>query len=183
MKLLWTFVAGAFLGAAVVGWWYKPGEKIEAPAAAERQADGSLVLERTATNPKAKPAHAIPKGGKAERKISVDVQPERADCPICTVDLTLVRMPDDTRRVIASSQTGTVLGGLDVPILPLNIWRDRPWAAGISRGTGEEAWGLWLDRDFGPVRFGAAANKIDENIHGGDKDRKYEARFKLGLRF
>src|SRR4030067_133190 len=116
MRYFWSFILGAFIGAAAFAAWQAPTKIVEAPAAAARQADGSLALERTATNPKAKPVAAIPKGGKAERAIRVDVQPERADCPICSVDLTLVRMPDDTRRVVASSQTGTVLGGLDVPI-------------------------------------------------------------------
>ena len=179
MRYIWTLILGMFLGAAALSMWQRPEQVAEAPAVAERQDDGSLVLERAATNPKARPAHAIPKGGKAERKISVDVQPERTDCPICTVDLTLVRMPDDTMRAIASSPTGTILGGLDVPILPLNVWRDRPWAAGISHGTGEEAWGAWLDRDFEYLRLGGEINKISENNY----ESRYEARFKIGLRF
>lgn len=175
MRYFWSFILGAFIGAAAFAAWQAPTKIVEAPAAAARQADGSLALERTATNPKAKPVAAIPKGGKAERAIRVDVQPERADCPICSVDLTLVRMPDDTRRVVASSQTGTVLGGLDVPIAPIDITKDHPWAAGISRGTDLESWGVWLDRDFGPVRFGGEANKTGDN--------NYEARIKLGIRF
>lgn len=174
-----AFMLGAFIGAGALAMWNKPVKVAEQPAAAERQADGSLVLERK-PDAKAKPAHAIPKGGKAERVVRVDVQPDRADCPICTVDLTLVRMPDDTRRVIASSPTGTVLGGLDVPIVPLVIEKDHPWAAGVSRGTGDESWGLWLDRDIGPVRIGGEANKISESTTGGSK---YEARFKIGLMF
>ena len=178
MKYFWTLILGMFLGAAALSVWQRPEQVAEAPAAEEHQADGSLVLERK-PDAKAKPAHAFPKGGKAERKISVDVQPERVDCPICTVDMTLVRMPDDTRRVVASSPTGTILGGLDVPIVPLRVDRDLVWAAGISRGTGEESWGGWLDRDFGPVRIGGEVNKISENGY----ESRYEARFKIGLRF
>src|SRR3990172_5689024 len=82
--------------AAALHLWQKPEQVVETPAAEAVQKDGSRVLERTATTPKARPAHALPKGGKEERKISVDVQPERADCPLCKVDLTLVRMPDDS---------------------------------------------------------------------------------------
>ena len=177
MRYLWTLILGMFLGAAALSVWQRPDKVDEAPAVADRQADGSLALERKPG--KVRPKQAIPKGGKAERVVSVDVQPDRADCPVCTVDLTLVRMPDETRRVIASSPTGTVLGGLDVPIAPLNVERDHPWAAGISRGTGEEAWGAWLDRDFDFLRIGGEFNKISENSH----ESRYEARLKIGLRF
>jgi hypothetical protein len=178
MKYFYSFLIGALAG-AVVGWvicadWYAPEQVTETAAVEQRQADGSLALERK-PDANAKPAHAIPKGGKAERVVSVNVQPERADCPVCTVDLTLVRMPDDTRRVVASSPTGTVLGGLDVPIVPLDVGRDYLWAAGISRGIGGEAWGGWVDRDFGLLRTGIEANKVS--------DDRYEARIKLGVRF
>lgn len=175
MKYFWSFVAGLFLGAAALAAWQAPKKVTEAPAAEARQPDGSLALGRTATNPNAKPVHAIPKGGKAERAIRVDVQPARADCPVCTVDLTLVRMKDDTRRVVASSPTGAVMGGLDVPILPIEIEKKHPWAAGISRGTGGESWGAWLDRDLGPLRIGGEANKTAED--------KFEARLRVGIRF
>lgn len=174
MKYFLAFIIGAFIGAAACAWWNAPEQVDETPAAAQHQSDGSLVLGRK-PDAKAKPVHAIPKGGKAERVVRVDVQPERADCPICTVDLTLVRMPDDTRRVVASSPTGTVLGGLDMPLVPLNIDKAHPWAAGISRGTGGEAWGGWLDRDIGFLRIGVEANKTGI----GD----YEGRLRIGVRF
>lgn len=178
-------VVGALICALVVVsgclWLkYRPSLQItETPAAAARQSDGSLLLERK-PDAKAKPMHAMPNGGKAERKVSVDVQPARADCPICTVDLTLVRMPDDTRRVVASSPTGEVLGGLDVPIVPLKIAKDYPWAIGGSRGTGSEAWGLWVDRDIARIRIGGEVNKTGVSVDGDDR---YEARIKLGFRF
>ena len=168
---------GVILGllvAACVWGWLAPKPIIEAPAPAARQADGSLVLERS-PDKKAKPAHIIPKGSKTERIVSVDVQPERADCPLCRVDLTLVRMPDGTRRVIASSTTGSVLGGLDSPSAPLFIDKEHPWAAGISHGTGTESWGIWIDRDLWRLRVGAEANK--------NGDEHYEARVKLGIKF
>lgn len=175
MNYFWSFIVGAFVGAAAITLWQAPKQITETAVKEQRQADGSLVVERTATNPKAKPVHAIPKGGKAERAIRVDVQPERADCPRCSVDLTIVRMPDETRRVVASSSTGIVIGALDVPIVPIKIEKKRPWAAGISRGTAEESWGVWLDRDFGPLRVGGEANK-----NGNDNN---EARLRLGFRF
>jgi hypothetical protein len=170
----WSFMLGAFVGAAALAAWQVPTNVVETPAAAQTQPDGSLVLERMPDS-KAKPENAIPEGGKAVRVVHGEIKPKEPDCPICTFDLTLVRMPDNTSRVVLSSQTGTILGGLDVPVATLKIDKDHPWAAGISRGTGFESWGAWLDRDFGPVRFGGEANK--------NGDGQYEARIKLGLRF
>lgn len=175
LKYFWTFIVGAFIGAGACTWWNAPKHAIETAAIEQRQGDGSLIVERTATNPKAKPVHTIPKGGKAERVVRVDVQPERADCPVCTVDLTLVRMPDDMLRVVASSPTGSVIGGLDIPAVPLLSDEQHHWAAGLSRGTGEESWGGWLDRDFGVLRIGIEANKTDVD--------KVEGRIKIGVRF
>lgn len=178
LKFFWTFMIGAFIGAGACAWWNAPKQIAETPTAEKRQGDGSLVLERK-PDYRAKPAHAVPKGGKTERIFRVDVQPERQDCPTCTVDLTLVRMPDEMLRVVASSQTGTVMGGLDVPTVPLSIEKRHPWAAGISRGTGEESWGGWLDRDFDFLRVGIEANKTGEDHSGG----KYEGRIRLGILF
>jgi hypothetical protein len=175
MNYFWAFLVGAFVGAAALAVWQAPTTVVEAPAAAARQSDGSLALERTGTNPKAKSAAVVPKGGQAERSIRVDVQPARADCPVCTVELTLVRMPDDTRRVVAASPTGIVLSGLDVPLVPLEVARDRPWAAGASYGVGGGSWGGWLDRDLGPLRLGAEINQTG--------DARTEARVRLGWRF
>lgn len=173
-KYFWTFVIGAFVGAAACAWWNAPKYVTETPAVADRQGDGSLVLERK-TDAKAKPAHKLPKGGTPERVVRVDVQPDRADCPLCSVDLTLVRTSDDMLRVVASSPTGTVMGGLDVPMVPLFIDKQHPWAVGISHGTGEESLGVWVDRDFNFMRIGIEANKTDMD--------KYEGRVRFGIRF
>ena len=176
------FVIGLLASACLCAWYthYKKSVKIETAAAESRQADGSLVLERNPTNQKVKPVHAVPKGGKAERVVRVDVQPERTDCPLCTVDLTLVRMPDDGLRVVASSPTGTGVGGLDVPIVPLSITKKRLWGVGGSRGTNADSWGLWLGRDFAMVRTGIELNKTGEDQAG---EIRFEARVKLGFTF
>jgi len=78
---------------------------------------------------------------------------DSCDCPPVTVDLSLVRMPDKTRRVIASSPDGKILSGIDVPISAPVESAARPWAAGILI-TSERKLGAFLDRDVGPFRFG-----------------------------
>ena len=143
-------VASGVVLAAFAWWWIAGTPVVETPAAEVRQGDGSLVLERRPG--KAKPAAQLPKRAKLERQIRIDVQPERADCPVCTVDLSLVRMPDDTRRVVASSPTGEILSGLDVPVVSMEA--RRRWLAGaLYNGR----WGGLVARDVGPFVLGGAA--------------------------
>jgi hypothetical protein len=151
MRGLGIFCVGLLAG--VLGMYLWPDATVVETAAPEhRQSDGSIVLER-APNANAKPKNDVPAGGMAERSIRVDVQPQRVDCPICTVDLTLVRMPDDTRRVVASSPTGDVIGGLDVPILPIVLDHPKVWAAGaLYNGR----WGALVTRDISWLSVGAA---------------------------
>jgi hypothetical protein len=143
-------MASGLLLAAFVWWWAAGAPVAETPAAAVRQSDGSLVLERK-PDAKARPVAQIPKRAKLERQIRVEVQPARADCPVCVVDLSLVRLPDDTRRVIASSPTGDVIAGLDVPVAPIQAYKK--WLAGaLYNGR----WGGLVGRNIGPLMIGGA---------------------------
>lgn len=68
------FVVG-IVGGIGLEWELTHGKTgIETPAAAVRQPDSSLVLQR-APDAKAKPAMAIPKGATVERVVHVEVQP------------------------------------------------------------------------------------------------------------
>lgn len=108
-----------------------------------------------------KPAQEIPKGAKVERIVQVTVQPKAVElpaglpggrptiagavgeapeghsaqpCPPVTIDLSLVRMPDKTQRVLASSPDGSVIGGIDVPIQAQAIPRIQRWTAAALVG-------------------------------------------------
>jgi len=186
---------GFFVG-LLAGWlFYRPSEKpLESYAPPVRQEDGSLMLER---NPDAKPPaapHALPKGAKEERRVSVVVKPPKGrimrpnvefyfadvgtppsdsqfvravkesltadscDCQPVTVDLSLVRMPDKTRRVVASSPTGQILSGIDIPIESPTIPRTLLWAIGGTYSfDGAHRFGGFVDRDIGPFRLGVEA--------------------------
>lgn len=48
-------------------------------------------------------------------------------CPPVRVDLSLVRMKDKTRRVLASSPDGSVVGGIDVPIESAALAHEIRW--------------------------------------------------------
>lgn len=141
-------------GAAAGWWWARPdGPRPEPPATAQRQADGSLILERR-PDPQARPQQAIPPGKKLERVAKVTVQPDAPappagqPCPPVTVDLSLVREPDGAHRVLASSPDGQVVGGIDIPVAPAMIPPpEKRWAAGLSWSPTTRTSGIWLERD------------------------------------
>ncbi len=151
---------------------YRPGPpKWEPPAPAVRQRDGSIVLERK-PDPAAKALAEIPRGAKLERVVRVEVQPKAmpvqegnsataggADlpsaCPPAEVDLTLLRQPDKTERVVASSPNGTIISGLDIPVAPLPKDQRIPrWSVSALRGYDatrtRAAWGGAVSYSRGP---------------------------------
>lgn len=148
----------------------------ETPALEVRQADGSLVLERK-PDQSAKPVHQIPAGATVERIVSVTVLPSAeamhqtdgsalpaaggpasaTPCPTVRVDLTLILQPDQTRRVIASSPDGRVVGGLDVPVDVPGKPRETVWTvsalAGYDLRQHCRVLGAQISRNAGPFVF------------------------------
>lgn len=162
-----ALVLGLALGLGA-GWkLYRPKPApVETAAPAIRQADKSLVLQR---QPEAKPEpkHELPKGAKLERQIQVTVLPsipmEGQKIPgfgslepkPITVDLSLVRLQDGTQRVIASSDQGTVIGGLDVPVQgPMPTAKPLRWSGSVLRGYDaykhQAVWGAAITYSRGP---------------------------------
>jgi hypothetical protein len=191
-RLYWTIVlALSIIGAAiaVVLLWPHPKPVVETAKPAVVQSDGSTILERTDTQPEAKPPHVVPKGATVERVVQVKVKPKvviadgikdapslspdakPANNPI-TVDLSLVRLTDDTKRVIASSPDGEIVGGMDIPIETL-AYKPRVWAAGISVDPVHQVGGVWVERDISRIRVGVDA--------GVNKFHDFETRLRVGV--
>ena len=191
-RLYWTIVlALSIIGAAiaVVLLWPHPKPVVETAKPAVVQSDGSTILERTDTQPEAKPPHVVPKGASVERVVQVKVKPKvviadgikdapslspdakPANNPI-TVDLSLVRLTDDTKRVIASSPDGEIVGGMDIPIETL-AYKPRVWAAGISVDPVHQVGGVWVERDISRIRLGVDA--------GVNKFHDFETRLRVGV--
>jgi len=175
-------------GGLYAGWsLYGPAPvKPETYAPQARQQDGSLALERK-PDAQARPKHVIPKGATVERVVQVNIQPDTpttakpddspVQCPPVTVDLSIVKMPDDTRRVIASSPNGEVVGGVDIPVVATAPVSAPPkWAAGLSFNPATQTYGVFIDRDLGPFRAGLELNKLSNAS-------EVEMRFKVGVRF
>jgi hypothetical protein len=158
----------ALVSAIGLAWalWTSRQIAAETPAPAVQQSDGSMILERTAPQPKAKPKQTIPKGLKVERIEQVTVQPTaRAEagkpCPPVTVDMTLLREPDGGRRVVASSPDGQVVAGLDIPAGTILVASPK-WSAGITMNPTRQTYGVWMDRNVSRLRVGAALLQRDD---------------------
>lgn len=141
---------------AVIGYMrHKPTETHqESYAASFVQSDGSIILERAPVASAVAPMK-IPKGAKVERIVHVSVKASQIDCAPVTLDMALVRQPDDTRRVIASSPDGVILGGLDNPVSDPYKEKARN-AAGIEWIAGTKQVRPWIERDYGDIRIGAS---------------------------
>ena len=153
MKLILVAFFSLVLGIAVGLYW--PDAVVPETAAPEvRLSDGDLMLERKPGT--ARKVTTIPKGTTREREISVSVSSSVAGCPACEVALTLVREKTGAHRVIASSSTGLILTGLDVPVDVAFVRPRGPWIAGALGGKvlGETAAGLFVGRDVGPLWLG-----------------------------
>lgn len=185
ISALFGIVIGLFIGHSL---YYKPVAK-ETPAFAVKQRDDSLILKRD-PDAKAKPAQEIPKGAMVERivKVIVKAKPEQTnsvdstkwpdpdhiadvgkmiDCPPVNLDLSLVRMPDETRRVIVSSQNGDVLDGIDIPVEAAKpVSDDKKWAIGAIYYS-KKAYSARVERDLGPLRLGADVMKTGNDLVAG----------------
>jgi len=193
-----THALAALAGFLLAYWIHKPVSIRETPAPAIALPSGGLVLERAPQAPVPEPVKVAAKEakGKLERSVSVTVRPTVKEsltvepslketapalntcaCEDVTVDLGLLRMPDQTRRVVATARGGEILSAIDIPLEPLSMKRELRWAAGASVSfdeTGRRRYGAFLDRDLGPFRLG---------VELGQRDGGLGATVRAGIRF
>ena len=192
--LVGALVVSLGAGLALGYYIYQPAPaKPETYAPAQQQADGSLVLERSPRPPEAvKPAAQLPKDGKLERQVQVKVKPnipaieakQGEDKGTMNIDLSLVKMKDDSRRVVASTPDGEVVGGIDIPVEPAKPTPAAPkWAVGLSSNLHGKELGVFIDRDAGPFRIGAEIVRKNSNLIPGQERYVPEVRVKFGVRF
>ena len=209
------FVVGLASGLGL-GWklWKPSAPVVDTYAPPVRNQDGSLLLERKPETPeqaaKEIPTPTIPKGGKVERQIEVVVQPTRPaspsqgqetpavgqnkpnswseppPCPPIRVDIALVLMPDQTRRVVVSSPDGKVVGGVDIPERPEPaLPKVLKSAAGLEYSM--NPWGntksLVAQHDWSFLRFGARAGMATMTFPSGGMQRGLEAGVSVMIRF
>jgi hypothetical protein len=187
LGVLLIFVAGMGTG------WHLRSKKNPSPVKPQPavvQQDGSVELA-VKPDANAQPAQQMPEKVKIIRIVKVVVKPGPSagvpgatsgsapqatapqgpqstatlPCPPVQVDLTLVRMPDGTRRVIASSPNGQVDPGasMDIPVDVADEPRALKNAVGLVFGrnnTGGSSNGVCYDRDvFTRIRVGIEGTK------------------------
>jgi hypothetical protein len=160
---------------------------------------GAVVLAKKVENLHAKPTikQETPDGSTTIEEGTIVVQPKPPEekpavqgqqvaqppAPI-TVNFAIVKMPDNTRRVVASSPDGTVTGGIDIvdePLPPPPKLMLR--AAGIVYGTtawGDTAKGAFYDHDWKMLRFGG---EVTKNTYATVNRTGWEGRVKIGVIF
>ena len=148
-RLILGLLIGVGLGFGIAYKLYRPKVIIETYQAEIRQADGSLILERKPGFKIVKPV--IPEGATLTRQAEIIIQPTAKDCPEVRVDLALVRLSDQSFRIIANSPDGKIVGGIDVPI-QTQLSQDLKWSlGGIYKPNG---YGVFLERALGPLMVG-----------------------------
>lgn len=184
-------IVAVLVAAGIVGGWLlgRPAPVIETAKPAEVQPDGSVIVER-APDAKAKPRHATPKKAVVERTGQIVAQgitpPEIAactavKCPPVTIDTSLVRLPDGSKRIIVSSPDGQVLKGIDIPVETAAPPPEPPkWAAGISIDPIRQTPGIWIERDIWRARLGVDLNQTRQKVGGPSAA---EVRVRLGWTF
>ena len=185
-RLARVFLAGLVLGGLagfLVRTLWPPDQVIEGAAAAERLPSGADLLERnpTASVPSEIRQAVHEAGGKLERAVSIMVRslpaPAPAEpsiasppasrgeaapaqpcsCAPVTVDLGLVRLPDQTRRVIARARDGELLAGLDIPVESLPTTQEAKWGAMAIYMPTEKSGAVLVERDVWRGRIAAGA--------------------------
>lgn len=170
--------AGVIVGLCA-GWFlWRSEPPIPEPHAHEVRLDsGALVLER---EPEARvpmlvvdAVKELGRGAELERAVTITVQPkakvtDEIACPPLNLDLGIVKMPDETRRVIATSRDGEIVGGLDIPIAPAKTFKELKWAAGAVYDPQYKDYGAFVDRDVGPFRVGleVVKSRVDGDLTG-----------------
>lgn len=104
-------------------------------------------------------------------------------CLPVRVDLSLIRLQDQSRRVIASSPDGLVVGGVDIPVEAAAPPRaPLKWAAGGSYNPADRTFGAWAERDAGPLRLGVDLHQVREPIASGGRV-SWAGMIRAGIRF
>lgn len=176
----------ALLAALAAGWWIgRPAPVVETAAPEVTQRDGSKIAAR-APNAKAKAKQVMPKGATLERTAEIEVQgvtPTGAvePCPSVTIDTSLVRLDDGTKRLLISSPDGQITRAVDIPVETAAPPPEPPrWAAGLSFDPIHQTAGVWLERDMSRFRVGVDLNQTRRFVGG---PLGVEARLRVGWTF
>jgi hypothetical protein len=149
------------------------GWKLHAPAQIARESAKPAIALRDATVLERAPAAAVPakiiaaakevKGAKLERAALITVKPKQEDCNDLNLELGVLRLKDNSQRLVVRSDDGATLGGVDIP-LDRSSPRVPKWSAGALYNPLDRTFGAYVDRDLGPFRAGI--DLMQDREHG-----------------
>lgn len=113
------------------------------------------------------------KGAKLERAALITVKPKQVDCTPLNVELGVLKLKDNTQRIVVRSD-GATLGGVDIP-LDRSSPRVPKWSAGALVNPIDQTYGAYVDRDLGPFRAGIDLMQ--------DRERGAAIIVRVGVRF
>ena len=175
MKVYAIFIAigavlGFFIGRAV---YITPKPKQETFAQKVIQTDGSVIIER---NPYENTKKIIkPTDSKLIRQAFFEIKPNNE--ANIKLNLSLIRLEDQTMRIIAKTDNGTIINAVDVPIDPLGRRLEAKWGLGVIYGN--ESQGLFIERFTDRFIFGL--DVIKQNHFA--INNKYAYAFRFGYKF
>ena len=181
---IFIFSAGLLLGYGLGYKQFSPKPVVETNAPEIRQKDGSLVLERKISEkPLNRPIMPF-NASEWIRHSEVLINPNtsligsNAEIKPIKVSFDLVKLSDQTYRVIVNAENGEVIGGVDVPIQTVHNPEQTKWAAGgIILNDG---YGAFIQRNIGAFLVGLDVAQIHHK-ELNTKDLQYSLRF--GVRF
>jgi hypothetical protein len=157
--------------------------------------DGGQVLEKKIAS-KSTIIQVIPDGAHVQEEGTIIFRPNPDPAPDdhpakvpdaphdFHINFALVTMADGSRRVVASSPEGKVVGGIDIVVDP---HKPAPPplrnSAGLVYGTtawGDTAKGIFYDRDWKFIRAGL---EVTHNTYANVNRTAWEGRIKVGLNF
>jgi hypothetical protein len=204
MGLVAAITVGAIAGIGL-GWvlWKPKQTKAETYAPTIVQKDGSIVAERKPMKPEdVVIPHQVPQGATVQRTGDVLFRPSNeakartsleslpdvgknldATSPF-RIDWSLVKMKDDSLRMIFSSKDGQIVGATDIPLVPgTPSPKALKWAAGGLWNPVDRTYGAWIQRDLGPVVVGVDVFQTRYPSTILNASTKWSGNLRVGLRF
>lgn len=173
-----------FTGGLLVAWqlWHPRPAPIETHASAvQLPKSGAIAIERkpSATPPPkiAAAAKELNRKAKLTRATTLTVQPTQAGCDPLDIDLGLVKLPDNTSRMVVRSDNATVTGGTDMPIITEQVIKEMKWAVGAAYSPDQRTYGAAVDYDFSRVRIGGTLRTLPDRAKGVSSEVRFLIRF------
>ena len=188
-----AFVIGAICGLLLMGYLRRPKPTVyvkDQPAAEIKLPDGSVVAQVVPTATPPPKIKIVTKEVEVVRTVTVEVKPDKSDCPPIDFTMKLLKNDDGTLRVLVSAQGGTITKSMDIPVEGRTIIVEPKQITIPKNSVGliyEKATqdriskGIYYDRDlFSTIRVGV---EMSRDTYSAINRQSTGVRLKLGINF